>query len=240
LAWSISVEVFLYFCYVAVCRPLGRLTSTRSILVAISALVVVSTIGFGVVLLRIQAWQDWDWSFYISPYCRIPEFFLGALTAALFQKVPKANVTLLGCASLAWVLTFLFGPAIFPRNIGDLYHLCWMFAPGVAGLIYTLAVKRHAFFENKGVLVLGEASYSMYLLQPYVIASVLLAGGDMTNVWVVVSKCALIFVWLSATSIASFTCLEVPARRFIRSMLNPDRRLRYDAVSVPTFPEPAG
>lgn len=83
---SISAEVFLYLIYIALARPLDRLLrSDRMILWVMGTLAALVSLFY---LGRVAGWW-WmstsdDWLFYRSPLCRISEFVLGALVAALY------------------------------------------------------------------------------------------------------------------------------------------------------------
>jgi peptidoglycan/LPS O-acetylase OafA/YrhL len=94
-AWSISAEVMLYLFYFVLAWPMRWLRTTPAVIAAIAALFVVAS---AITYSRANGWafvtMPPRWPYYLSPYCRIPEFVLGALTAALFlarQHMPASN-----------------------------------------------------------------------------------------------------------------------------------------------------
>jgi peptidoglycan/LPS O-acetylase OafA/YrhL len=143
MAWSISAEVMLYLLYIPFCRAICALHSSRTILIALSVFVVITT-GFN--LGRTGGFwmrNGWDqyYDFYQSPYCRFSEFMLGALVAALYQKRascstvwaegrPLLAASLIGMAALFAATYSRYG------HLFRLFEYSWGFAPSCAGLIY--------------------------------------------------------------------------------------------------------
>src|SRR3984893_2368362 len=100
-SWSISAEVFLYLIYVAMAHPIHRfLNSEKTILSAIGILgAVVSLFYVGKAAGWWYATMDFSypstdhWLFYRSPLCRVSEFALGVLVAALYITRSASPVT---------------------------------------------------------------------------------------------------------------------------------------------------
>jgi peptidoglycan/LPS O-acetylase OafA/YrhL len=135
------------------------------------------------------------WLFYRSPLCRISEFALGVLVAALYNARSESPVTARerSLAAIAagigvWaVALLLLGEIPAIKNQVLLFQLSWGFAPSVAALIFYLARCKSPlswFVENKTIILLGDASYSIYLLQ-WVFFSVMIAPDVAANVLLV-------------------------------------------------------
>jgi peptidoglycan/LPS O-acetylase OafA/YrhL len=196
-SWSISAEVLLYLFYIPMAYALRRLRSCRVILGAIIALVAVVTLFY---VGRIAGWW-WAapnyWLFYRSPWCRLTEFGLGALVAALYcaRSEVMATVQEHRYAALAmllggaWVVGLLIATGLpWVKNPAAVLLESWGLAPSAAALIYYLARFKSplsAWTENKMAIMLGEASYSIYLLH-----------------WV--------FVWVFTSSVVDANALLLP------------------------------
>jgi peptidoglycan/LPS O-acetylase OafA/YrhL len=240
-SWSISTEVFLYLIYIAMARPIDRfLNSDKSVLFAMGALVVVvslfyggQVVGWWYTILDFSYPSMDHWLFYRSPLCRVSEFGLGVLVAALYNLRSASAVTvrertLAGIAAAVgavWAAALLLGgeiPAI--RDQVLILRLSWGFAPSVAALMFFLARCRSPlswFAENKAVISLGDASYSIYMLQ-WVFFSVFSAHGVAAN-GLLAPKIVLAWMMTAILSLGSYRYFECPARSFIRRILAPDR-----------------
>jgi peptidoglycan/LPS O-acetylase OafA/YrhL len=237
LAWSISTEIFLYLIYILLARPL-RLVHTDTQTLGIAAILGISATIFFVGHAA-GWWLGWVpnqyWWFYLSPICRIPEFLIGVVCADLFLKriatkpspaearvmtwlAPAAILTLIGLATAACVSR----RGTFWAVLGD----CWGYAPAIAVLVYVLArIKTTTSFlvENKLVVVLlGDASYSMYLLHVYVLW---LIAHDMTATgWFAALRVGVSWLLVVLIALGAYRFFEVPARKIIRSTLDLARR----------------
>ncbi len=90
-------------------------------------------------------------------------------------------------------------------------------APAFAAIVYGFALQPRwsAFLANPLLLLLGEASYSLYLLHPFLIQLFFDNGvGDRLG-----NPLGLIVFWLSliGLSILVYRYIENPARRFLNS-----------------------
>jgi peptidoglycan/LPS O-acetylase OafA/YrhL len=242
-SWSISAEVFLYLLYVPLARPLHRLLkSERTILGTIGTLSAIVTVFY---LFRLAgSWASGNdyWLFYRSPFCRVSEFALGALIAALYNVRSSRPVTVrerrltatLAAVGATWAVALLAAsvvPAI--QDQATMLQQSWGLAPSAAALIYYLARCRSPlswFVENKATILLGEASYSIYLLH-WVFFWVFTSSGVAANV-LLGPKVALTWLMTCLLSLGCYQYFEGPARVFIRRAMAPRKRLASSALAA--------
>jgi hypothetical protein len=248
VAWSISTEVLLYLLYLGIARALSAMATRRAAGIAIACLAIVaSVIYFGHAVGWWLTQVEPYWGFYLSPYCRIAEFVLGALTAALYQLRPPTSrrapfgpsgATLLAgsIAALVVVYALAYHPTLGPA-FQELQH-SWGFAPGVAGLLFVFATYRtplSALVENRAVLVLGDASYSLYLMHEYVFG--LIRHIDVGAGPALLALRTFVGWGLAAlVAIVCYRCYELPARRMVRRALGGERRPAIVAPSLGPVP----
>jgi peptidoglycan/LPS O-acetylase OafA/YrhL len=212
-AWSISAEVGLYIFYLALAVPLDGLRTVRPTLCVIAGLCIVGTIFIGG-----YAGGFWlgrlpqrDWWLSLSPFCRVPEFLLGALIAQLYLIRPDLrNARWTGFAGGCWIIASFAACYVFPN-----FQASFGFAPGVAAVMFYLAYYRSraaVLIETRIMLVLGEASYSIYLLHGFVLWYVMKQSPYLPSVL----RIAIAWGLLLVLSIIVYRWFEAPLRRFIR------------------------
>jgi peptidoglycan/LPS O-acetylase OafA/YrhL len=223
-AWSLSAEVFLYFFYLAAILPITALRDWRDTLTMIAALIATATIFFGGYAggfwLRNVELQQW-W-LDLSPYCRIPEFLLGALCADLhlkLEKQPSSRES--NAARLLPILGATWISAVFALCYRFPYlQASWGFAPGLAALIFYFARYRSrmsSLVENKIAVALGDASYSIYLLHGLVLY--LIIQRSYPSIPFAIFRTATAWALIVFLSLGVYHHFEAPARRFIRTRL---------------------
>jgi peptidoglycan/LPS O-acetylase OafA/YrhL len=236
-AWSLSTEFMLYLLYFPIVGAICRARGLRPILYAIGTLVlVVTTLE---VARALHLWGnvgDPGWFYYTSPYCRLPEFLLGALAAAVFMKFEKPPTKFESAAlRTAAIVAVLFSAMLFiggmvqgPDGPFAWYQRSWGHAPTCAILLFYFARNRSAMswlVDSPPILVLGEASYSIYLLSGYMLS--IFANGS-SSLPMAFYRVLVAWVAVALFSLGSYQYFEAPARRFIR-------RLRFSkSVGRPT------
>jgi hypothetical protein len=117
------------------------------------------------------------WLLYRSPLGRVSEFALGVLVAALYtarRETPvavreRSLAAIAAGIGVVWaVALLLLGEIPATKNQVILLQISWGFAPSVAAVMFYLARCKNPlswFVENKTIILLGDASYSIYLLQ---------------------------------------------------------------------------
>jgi peptidoglycan/LPS O-acetylase OafA/YrhL len=169
-----------------------------------------------------QSYSFVRWIFYYTPYARISEFLLGALTAHLFMQGPRQDASIWAGPSALIALVF---------SIWLQIHLppgpfAWSFgiAPFIALAIYLCArfprnVVARAL-SCRPVAVLGGASYSIYLLHPIVLAAFRMSESELANATLVhsLARASLTLFLILGLSLGSYRYFETPARQFIRAL----------------------
>jgi peptidoglycan/LPS O-acetylase OafA/YrhL len=187
---------------------------------------------------RSTSGQDslYRWLVYFSPYSRVLEFIAGGLAAQLFittsQGAPDAAakgrgiaLTALAIAAVLATQVFLYGPRFFSIQVHQFisnFSMSFGFAPACALLIYCCARYRNALtapFNWRPFIVLGDASYSIYLLHMAFFSSVRLQPIDATflNILARLALFCGVTALLFATSLVTYRLIEVPARRWVRA-----------------------
>jgi peptidoglycan/LPS O-acetylase OafA/YrhL len=191
---------------------------------------------------RMGTGQDslFRWLLYFSPYSRILEFIAGALAAQLFittterpsaPEPSKLRGTLLSGLAVASVLAtqiFLFAPKALPFDVPKYLFYLYMsfgFAPACGFLIYCCARYRNVFtapFSWRPAIILGDASYSIYLLHMAFFTAFRLQPIDATplNILIRLAMFCAVTALLFGTSLVTYRLIEVPARRWIRGALS--------------------
>jgi len=152
----------------------------------------------------------------------LAEFVMGVAAGLIFLRAPagrrESRWLMPVCAALA--VFAAFSPPYVP---GDLRGA--LAAPLFALLVYSLSASGGAFSRFlawRPLYMLGDASYAVYILQSPAMAYFLLATQGMQAAgaraalgW---TQFALYVGCLTAASLACFTYLETPARRWITSL----------------------
>jgi len=256
IAWSISTEWFFYASYIF----FGGYLFTSSVKTTIKLLAAVVLIAFSTQFLGSEnpkivqnlfltgppGSEEWinsfyRWFFYVSPYSRIFEFFLGCCIAQLILRRdiklwPNSKtinfliVTTTGLVFLTLALyivafsmykDWLHPPTPLLMRFFLHMHLNFGFAILFAGLILLLAVRdlrgesTGKMLVSRSFLLLGNASYSLYLTHVIALRIVPIAQ-DMPHLWFRLLS-GLIITLIFA--VGSYMIIEVPMRRWIRSAL---------------------
>ena len=177
VAWSLSVEAFFYLVFPFAQRALER-TDRRGLrwwLVGCWAASLAITLGYVALRPDGVAWptsQDnmllWLAVVKFNPLVRLPEFLLGMGAGAWFlrgrpgpQNWPIA----------AGAVLILLG-VLFQQKIPYPVMHSGLLAPAFALLIYGIATQTRSFrfLRSRLLILLGEASYSLYLLHTFPLA----------------------------------------------------------------------
>jgi peptidoglycan/LPS O-acetylase OafA/YrhL len=183
------------------------------------------------------------WLLYFSPYVRVGEFLLGTLVAQLYINLERRPVSdrensigttafFIAVISIA-VITYLnynaiaylstdpnAGANMSCTNIVCKMNMNFALAPTAAVLIFC-----GARYKNTGsrvlalrpVLLLGGASYSIYLVHDVVLGiAVKLTGSEKHTVVYDSLKLVLLLAIVLAISLVLYTYYEAPARKWLR------------------------
>ncbi len=194
------------------------------------------------------------WLLYLSPYLRLGEFVLGALTAQLYACVDRCPVTrrenilggvILFCSILGLLAINYanYSPHV-PMNIFRKMSQNFAMAPAIAILVFCAARYRtlgSRLLTLRPVIALGEASYSIYLVHSLVLISAVKLNVDdgHGDLYKFVVLAALMAITI-CISLLLYSYYEVPARKWLRRQAG--GQVDHDAVGSGEAygPTPAG
>jgi peptidoglycan/LPS O-acetylase OafA/YrhL len=212
--WSVSVECFFYALFPFLVLRIGH-WQLRSCIVGIAIATAVS-LTLPAVIYAFAPGQTATLSEY-SPWARLPEFIVGMLGGRIFFLGRAKNGTAVGPA-LIWFIVMI-GALIGTGSARPGQVPSGALAPVFLVLILSLA-------ENPGwlgkflswwpLVVLGEASYSIYIFQWPIYYVFFWLARRITPLTL-----AIYFLALSLISVSIFFFVEGPARRAIRAKLSP-------------------
>jgi peptidoglycan/LPS O-acetylase OafA/YrhL len=228
-AWTLSTEAFFYLCFPFL-LPLAEKVSTRLLLILGGGLMLL--IAFVHTMTPLS--DHWVQTLYIPlPVFRIPEFLLGMLSGLIFlRKKEPSFAPLLAVVSLLAIIVleatisgFWISLVVIPFTV-----LLYSLAAGDGWLVRILS--------GKWFVLLGGASYSVYLLQlpirhwtHLIFARHTAADGIDT----VLSPILLI-----AVSILVFLYWEEPAREWIRKRFRSRIPSGIQSQAAAAIPPPMG
>ena len=183
------------------------------------------------------------WLLYFSPYVRVGEFLLGTLVAQLYINLERRPVSgrenfvgtgvffsaVVSVAAITYLnysaIAYLSAGADAGANMSCTNIVCKMnmnfaLAPTAALLIFCGARYKNIgsrVLALRPVLLLGGASYSIYLVHDVVLGTaVKLTGSAKHSVVYDSVKLVLLLVVVLAISLALYTYYEAPARKWLR------------------------
>ncbi|MGA3371574.1 MAG: acyltransferase [Terracidiphilus sp.] len=221
--WSLSVEAFFYLLFPFLLRPFARLAQRHAALV-LGAIWMLSLIPSTLYALALPEGPVDTMSRFVgltiikfNPLLRLPEFLIGIALGVLYLNgahIPRPRLAAAGCV-LALVFIVL-GPWRLPYPV---IHN-GLLAP-LYGVLILAVASEPKMLANPILELLGESSYSLYLLHASVIVYCSMFAGRLH--WPVHGSFCLIWAAIAVlVSIASYKFIEVPARRFLRSTLMRD------------------
>jgi peptidoglycan/LPS O-acetylase OafA/YrhL len=221
VCWSLSVEAFFYLLFPALLVWCRR-RSPAHLLAWITACALWS---LGLSLFYIIVHPDgadkvnspettllWKNVLSFNPVARLPEFLTGMLAGQIFLRVKVSGALalplVLGGSLVVATLTVLVGTVPTPLiSAGFL-------SPAFAAIIFGIALRPQwvSVLEANWLLLLGEASYSLYLLHSVVITRVH-DGLTSSPQWL---RVVLALAAAIAAALLCFLFLEKPARNLLR------------------------
>jgi peptidoglycan/LPS O-acetylase OafA/YrhL len=228
-AWSLSVEAFFYLSFPLLYRAMVGIRDRALWAILVTAFLVNAAHLY---LVRIPPevfagtpFADrWSWENYASwlPLFRIQQFVAGMTVGLLFLRHRRAIPYLLPVSIAATVGLWLF------PEMPYVYRDAWL-TPVYCALIYALAmVSAPGMFGSVGVL-LGKASYSVYILHfpLWALWEPLMAPSPL--------RLALFLVGLCGLSIAVYQWLERPAEKWVKAWAGgPTSPAGYSGPPQPT------
>jgi peptidoglycan/LPS O-acetylase OafA/YrhL len=226
-AWSLSVEAFFYLLFPLLLARLATWQNRKLAIAVVVCLVVTFSLSIayiifqpdGVALVSAES-NDLTWLNVLrfNPLARLPEFIMGACCGFLFLRTSIARkwaTPLFATGTLAFVVVVIFSPRIpYPLLHNGLL------APAFAAIIYGIALRPAwaRLMETRTLILLGDASYSLYLLHPFVLFAYFGPNGVRHHgaLGRIVG-----FALPVAASILVYLGVEQPARRRLRGKVKP-------------------
>jgi peptidoglycan/LPS O-acetylase OafA/YrhL len=186
LMWSLSTEAFFYLSYPLLAPSLRRLAGTRLVIVGAIVAVVGAILAFELTEYRGQL-NNWaalytgnpvaarnfsHWLIYNSPWIRIFEFLIGAVTAqfVMTARVDPARAKVVGSVAVAVILIAYVYCDVRRLPMSGAITTC---VAGAFGIVLGAAAVRGQvlarLLSHRWMVWGGEASYSLYLLHYWVV-----------------------------------------------------------------------
>lgn len=197
-SWSLSAEALFYFVFPFV-LPWFNLR-VRNLVAAIAIMWLLQT--------AIQLTGDYsDGGQFISklPPLRLPEFLIGIAFGRLH-----------GTARIPWALPVSAGLIVLAAFLMPPFATHTVLAP-IYGLLLIGLTEHRGFLASKTMVLLGEASYSFYLLHLPVMFWVVGLERFVTGPIPLVLKAPLLFTLTLGLSLLSLLVIERPARAWLLS-----------------------
>jgi peptidoglycan/LPS O-acetylase OafA/YrhL len=222
-AWSLSVEAFFYAVFPLLVGWL--LYSRRNTLawIAIASWMVSLAMSSGYWLLRPDGVAHTDDQFLnlfwlnalkFNPLARLPEFVVGMCLGFLFLRnaVDRKWATPLLLGGLA---AFLAVTTVSPRIPYPILHDSAL-TPAFAAIIFGLALRPEwiSFLEIRPLVLLGDASYTLYLLHSFILSVYFSPFGQLRHMSV--GGIAIGMLIPIVVSLLVYRWIETPARRWLR------------------------
>ncbi len=228
--WSLSVEAFFYLCFPFLLALIYRSGIKKMAIIGIALWLLTQIIHTA--LLNSEGYQAKNalHSFiYYNPLMHINAFILGIIVGVLFKDKPITLKKLTTHSTLGIVLTTGLIALIIAfedhisRFMGFKIALTnGQLAPLFLLFIVFLSVNKSCIahvFSNKGLVLLGEASFSLYILQRPIHGiydKIFRNRIDLSEA----GHFYLYLVILIVVSILSYKLFETPMRKIIRSLSN--------------------
>lgn len=233
-SWSVSTEWFFYLVFVlsgggSIITAIKRPNKALVVFLVITPIVLAILLSFKLhiaptLLMRLNnsSYDPWFWLIYFCPPIRLLEFVAGMLAAQTFLIVTKPkkerwhDALLIAC--IAWCIAIILIGNITDGKIMSNILPNFIYAPALAVIV--LSVCRYdslttRFLSSKPLIVMGEISYSVYLLS-FVIMTAIPNNFPFFN-----HELRFIAIIGMTTIIAygSQKLIEVPARKMMRRFL---------------------
>ena len=226
VAWSLSVEVIFYLLFPFLLRLLEKVGRSRLPLWIAASWLGSLILTSSYVLLHPDGVlhttsQDnnlvWLGALKLNPLARLPEFLLGMGAGALFLKTPARSRTWPIVTSAALLVLAVTARDVIPYPILHTGLLAPVFALLIFGLASEPAWTR--FLSARPLILLGEASYSLYLLHSVPIAMLTFNYrlGNSPHIHLIVTA---YLVTICLVSVVVYLLIEKPARRLLRPRIN--------------------
>ena len=210
-AWSLCCEQLFYATFPFILPFIKKPTVLFSIIVIA---IIITVIGAQITP---EAYIKGVW--YVNPIMRYPDFIIGIATFYIYRRIKEYNIstataTILEASAILFFLLFYINADELPK----IYRYSLYYWLPITAVILVFALQKGALsrlLSNKILILGGEISYGVYLIQLLVINTI---GRHSTEL----SPTSGVIVALTATillSYISFKYYEKPMNRFVKSWL---------------------
>jgi peptidoglycan/LPS O-acetylase OafA/YrhL len=216
VAWTLSIEAFFYLVFpwaIPLCRRATRRHIALFLAVYLAWVIlplVLPHLGVPSSLaLSIATWTEGP-----IPFFRLGTFIIGMLAGVRFLRNPTAPTWLLPASLLLSFLILIWNPAITALPLKTFLISCTYTC-----MLFALATANIPTFGNRWLLLGGEISYSIYLLQNFVFHVTNILGLRLhTDISISAQNLAVVPL-LILLAFCNFHWVEIPARRLLRGLL---------------------
>lgn len=220
VTWSLSVEMFFYLSFIGL-RHLNNWYLFSLTVVAYIALL----------SLTLHLHHRWTfkifWELYVDPIARLPEFLTGMCLYRLYKDeklprpwLPRLNFPIILAAMISCMhLVGIYGH--MGGSNAEILDYTIVPLPFIALLMIALLDDRsNLWMHNRGLVLLGEASFALYLIHRAVIHNLngILGISDQASPLTVSLLLSLFILLPVATSVLFYKLIEVPVTRNIRRL----------------------
>ena len=213
VSWSISDEMFFYLCFPVLIFLLNKLSKRNLFLFSLILLMIVPVLSFFI------SSNYTNSLFYVNPLFRISEFIMGILLFYFTESKSIRN-------PLLWQLLAIGIFVIFFLNhheVSMIYRKSWFYWLPVVLLIYSFSNANSQsilsrFISTKTLVMLGDISFSFYLLQRILFRYLLLLNDRMLHVSNMLFLVLIDFILLLLFSYLSYNYFEKPANTFVKKL----------------------
>ena len=221
VCWSLSVEAFFYLVFPLLLLRSAKFSKTKLALCLVGFWLVSLSFSFSYVhfhpdgLDKINSGETtlfWKNVLSFNPLVRLPEFAVGVFAGRLFlagvgKKSSGTPLILAGLLAFACVV-------VLAGKIPNPVMSAGLLSAAFAAIIYGCALQPQwtSFLANSWLVLLGDASYSLYLLHSLVITRAFEAAPHFPPT----ARVAVALAVAIAASLLSYRLVEEPARRLLR------------------------
>ena len=215
-SWTLTVEFFFYSAFPFLLLPLMRMPARLSIAIGIGLVVALAFVRRHY---AVSLGEEMYWSWQLPP-ARLGEFVLGMAAGITFTKGRIKSQSTTACLWLG--LAGLLGILTFRPDVTNIWHT--IVTPiASAALIVGLTQVRAGLLSTPTLILLGEASYSLYLVHG-IVKEVLIKITDKLQFPSMTVSIPMFITYLILAvfvSIGFYKFIEVPARKYLRAKLSP-------------------
>lgn len=229
-SWSIATEFFFYLCFPFLALVTTRWPLRRVVLLGLFTYIAAVAFNLAYCAHDPFGWLGNDWDHDAGrnfvkffPLVRLPEFVLGLVAGRLFAERGRLGWTpSAGARAVTIAIVLILGGLAFGDRVPyTLMHNVALSLPFVAlilGLALSPASPVARLLSRASFVALGEASYSVYILQALVLWLFYYRDAIVgsTNLWVAVSTRAAVLATVVGIALLSHHYIESPMRRRLR------------------------